>query len=312
MHTGNRHREIMPPAEARQLPLHRRPQHLVIVLVGALCVLAFSLACHLTTIHAQAMPGGQRSLAQTLLGDTRIAIGSQFYTQADVYFHRGVPHEHESAFREDPFQRIHAQVSPRQHTHLSGESDIREIMPWLDLATRADPQNLDGYLVAAFWLASEAKRPGLALEILNRAQRNIPYAYEVQLAKGRLHLHTGDHGLAQQAFDATLAFWEATADATKHDHLLDKAEALLYRALLREAAGITAGAIADLRTMLTITPHRPAMRTRLEQLEMGTPTQPPARDLLATLLRQYDARHRACEHEDHEHEAHDEEQAEGK
>jgi len=307
---ASRHAGTAPCARGAFATLHSKPQHYVMILVCALSLTAFSLACQLTIVRASGAAQGARSLAQTLVGDTRLGIGAQFYTQADVYFHRGVAHTQARAFQADLFQRIRAEVCPRQHTHLSGSSDIREIMPWLDLATRADPQNLDSYLVAAFWLASEAKRPELALEILNRAQCNIPYAYEVQLAKGRLLLHTGDYGLAQQAFDAALAFWEATADATKHDHLLDKAEALLYRALLREAAGITAGAMADLRTMLTIAPNRPAMRARLEQLEMGTPTQPPARDLLATLLQQSDERHRACDHEEHSHGAHEEDQDE--
>ncbi|MBT3194364.1 MAG: hypothetical protein HN341_17600 [Verrucomicrobia bacterium] len=283
-----------------------RPQLTAFTLVCALSVAAFSLACQLiAAAHTEREPAGQPSLAQAIVGDTRLALGSQFYTQADVYFHRGVPHEKALAFDADPFQIVRNEVCPRNHQHLSGTSDIAEIMPWLSLATRVNPQNLNGYLVAAFWLASEAKRPELALRILGRAQCNIPYAYEVQLEKGRILLQTGEREQARQAFAAAIAFWEATADASNHDHLLDKAEALLYRALLREAEGETSGAIADLRAMLAISPENPAMHERLRLLERGQATSPPANDLLIARLRIYDTQRRECGDEDHDHDDHE-------
>jgi len=136
------------------------------------------------------------------------------------------------------------------------------------------------------------------------------YSYAVQMEKGRLLMHTGDHDLARQAFSAALAFWEATADTDAHDDLLDKAKALLYRALLREAKGQTREAAADLRDMLTIFPDRPAMRDRLAQLEAGQPTQPSVPELLAAMRRQYDGRRRTCEHETRAAGEHDEHESE--
>ncbi len=282
-------------------------QRITLLLICALWIAAFSLACRLAPEHASALEHGSHSLAQTLFGDTRIVIGSHLYTQADVYFHRGVPRQVDLAFRNDPFQRACDAVSPSGHDHLAGGSDIREIMPWLDLATRANPESPEGYLVAAFWLAGEARRPDLALTVLDRAQRNIPYSYVVQLAKGRLFLHTGDYTHAHQAFDAALAYWEATADPANDDHLLDKAEALLYRALLEEIDGQADAAIADLRSMLSIAPDRPALRTRLKQLESGRPGQPSAHDLLQTMLRRNNTQRHKCEHEEHEEHQEDEE-----
>ena len=170
---------------------HRRPERIAVLLVCVLSLMAFSIACRLAPAYTLAAEHASASLAQTIFGDTRIAIGSRLYTQADVYFHRGVPHQQECAFGSDLYQRLRDEVSPSQHVHLEGATDIREIMPWLDLATRANPEDSESYLVAAFWLSNSAHRPELALDVLDRAQRNIPYAYDVQLAKGRLFLHTG-------------------------------------------------------------------------------------------------------------------------
>lgn len=281
--------------------LRQKPQLTALLLVCGLSAGAFALACQLIAA-GEAAPAtmGQPSLAQALVGDARFALGTQFYEQADVYFHQGVPHSKAVAFQSDIFQRIRNEVCPHQHRHLAGASNIVEIMPWLSFATRVNPQNLDGYLVAAFWLANEAKRPDLAINILEDAQCNIPYSYEVQLDKGRILLHAGNRIPAKQAFTAAIAFWEKTADTGNSDDLLDKAEALLYRALLREAEGSTQGAIEDLRNMLAISPNRPAMRERLSQLESGQPTHPAADDLLRAMLRTHDARQRECEDSSHE------------
>jgi tetratricopeptide (TPR) repeat protein len=280
-----------------------------ILLVFALSLLAFSMACHLCIARTQTAQPEVQSLAETLFGDARIALAGELFARADVYFHRGAPHEVEKAFDSDPFQVLHSKVSPHDHAHAAGEFGIREIMPWLDLTTRIDPQNLDGYLVAAFWLAGEAKRPDLALEVLNRAQQNIPFSYDVQLERGRLYLRTGDRAMALQAFDAALRFWERAADSEDPNHLLDKAEALLYRALLREEAGNIADAAADLRDMLAVAPDRTAFRPRLAHLEKGEPAEPVATELLTLFLHQHDEEHSTCPHEEddeHDHEHHDE------
>lgn len=287
-----------------------RQKRVAILLVCALWVVAFSLACRLTTQQASAMGTKGQSLAQSLFGDACVALGAHLYQQADVYFHRGVPHEQARAFENDIFQRALDEVAPNQHVHLEGATDIREIMPWLDMATRFNPSEPEGYVVAAFWLANEAGRPELALNILDRGQRTIPYSYQVQLAKGRLFLHTGRHTPARSAIDAALAYWSTSADPEREEHMLDRAEALLYRSLLREIDGENVAAIGDLREMLTITPERPGLQKRLQMLERDQPTEPSARDLLESMLRDYAARRHQCEVEEQDHE-HDEEHHHG-
>ena len=281
--------------------LQRNPVYPVIALICILSLIAFTLTCRLAIANT---PYEDRdlSLAETMLGDTRVIISSQFYTRADLYFHRGVPHTKERAFKSDPFQMIHDKVSPSKHTHLHGAGGIKEIMPWLDLSIRANPKNLDSYLVASFWLSSEADRPDLALQILDRAQCNIPYSYKTQLEKGRILLHNGQLTPALQAFSASISFWNKTADPADAGDLLNKSQALLYRALLYENSGMINEAIADLKAMPAISPASPEMQKRLAALQSGKPTTPPAHDLLASMLHKYDKQRRRCEHEDHDHE----------
>ena len=46
---------------------------------------------YLTAQPKVMQPDRNDSLAQSLLGDSRHAIGQHFYSQCDLYFHRGVP-----------------------------------------------------------------------------------------------------------------------------------------------------------------------------------------------------------------------------
>ena len=310
MGTPNPYAEESPSTSRMLAALQRTPQTSALTVLCALFLIAFSLACQLIAAgNATPLTAAPESLAQALVSDTRVVLGSRLYTQADVYFHRGVPHGASPPAQPDIFQRFSQQVTPQKPLHLAGATDIAEMMPWLDFSTRLNPQNLEGYLVSTFWLAGEARRPDLALNILANAQRNIPYSYAVQLEKGRILLHMGNHALAREAFHAALAFWDATAVPANADHVLDKGEALLYGALLLEAAGATPDAIADLEALSELPPERPAMQIRLQQLKDGKPTHPSARDLLDTMLRQHRTLKCTCEHEVHDaHEEQDHEE----
>lgn len=291
-------------------PTRRNPVYVVITAIFVLALIAFILSCKLSV--ANMLPQEEAaSIAQTLFGDTRKAVSSKLYLQADLYFHRGVPHSGKRAFNSDPFQIVLEKVSPSKHTHLSGSNNIKEIMPWLDLAIRADPQNLDSYIDAAYWISREGKRYDLALNILNRAQQNIESSFQVEFEKGRVLLHMGKLTPALHAFSTSLLFWDKTANPTDKEDLLYKRRALQYRALLYENAGMTQEAIADLKNMQAIGHKSPKMEERLMLLQQGKQTKPPARDLLASMMHKEDKESHKCTHEghdhEHEHEHHDHE-----
>ncbi|MGQ9663594.1 MAG: tetratricopeptide repeat protein, partial [Kiritimatiellia bacterium] len=207
-------------------------------LVGAgtlsLIGVSFTLSCLLVAAHPTQNESQGRSIAAALLGESRLALSGHFYEMADTYFHRGVGHVHEEAFSDGFFQKIHKQFSPREHVHVKGRQ-INEIMPWLKLAIRMDPHNVELYTVAAFWLATEGRRPDTALDVLRQALANNPYCYQAQLELGRIYLQMGKLSEAKRAFDAGLAFWEKAAKKESSDAHWDRAALLLYRALLHEA-----------------------------------------------------------------------------
>ncbi len=274
------------------------PQDYVLSAILILLIIAFILGSRLA-VAGISYDTTKKSLAQAAFGDARMALSAKLYTEADVYFHRGVPHIHKHAFSSDIFQQAREKVSPSKHVHVHGSSGIKEIMPWLDLSIRANPQNLESYLVAAFWLAGEANRKDLALDLLIKAQRNIPFSYQVQMEKGRLLLHMGKHNEALQAFNAALAFWNKTANKKDHQALLDKAQILLYRGLLLEECGKIKAAISDFTDLRHISPESPQMNKRLSDLQAGHLPETSAHDLLASVLKKEDKHRRECKHHHH-------------
>jgi len=240
-----------------------------------------------------------------LLGESRMGISGYFYEMADLYFHRGVPHEHEEAIHGTWFQQRLAEVRPSTHLHAEGQAS-HEIVPWLRLATTMDPHNVDFLLLAAFWLRREAGELELAQELLKVAQVTNPYQYEIQLERGRLYLYQGAIAEARGCFDAALAFWPSHLDPTDDGARHDRARALLYRSLIHEVDGETEQAIAGLREIMVLFPERRHLQDRIEMLAHGDEPSLLGASVWNNLLQTEDERSMLCGAEDAEEHVHDE------
>ena len=224
---------------------------------------AFALCCRLT--NKPLMPGDETdSLAIQALGASRMAVGNQLYANADRTFHMGVGVYRRPAFTSG-FMRLAQAITPEGHVHLHAES-VNEMVPWLYFATRADPHNVEAYVVAAFWLAGEGGRPDLAERVLNEARANNPKDYRVYLEKGRLALKMGAVTKAARAFDVAGRLWERNPGPDKIQAQLDRAEMFIYCGLLYEEGGDVPRALTCYRDMLVLFPGRTGIRERVAEL----------------------------------------------
>ena len=289
----------------------------VVVTWGA----AFCVSCHLSTVPPGPPDADDgRSVAGALLGGSRIALGGRFYKLADLYFHKGVAHEKPVAFNDAVYQRAQEQISPRGHVHTDGRV-VHEIMPWLWLATKADPHNVDTYLVAAFWLATEGGEPDVALDLLRRAQAANPFSYRIQLEKGRILVKEARLAEAADAFAAALAFWPGDDAPDSEEALYDKRNVLLHQALLHEVYGRNDEAIAKLEQVLELFPHLEALHKRIHELREGHEPSVLAAQLMRAMFSEVKEARMECsrqhgDHAEHEHgpdcghDAHDEQEHE--
>ena len=266
--------------------------------------MAFCVSCRLSTVAgAPVARDTGRSVAAALFGGSRTALSSHFFKIADLYFHKGAEHIANRAFSDDVFQSLLGEISPSHHAHIATHN-IAEIMPWLRFATRTDPHNVDAYLVGAFWMCHEAKRPKLALEILREARNNNPRNYEIRLDLARILLRAGEIESAERTFDAALALWPSDKDAGNDDARRDRSMLLAYRALLHEARGEIPRAVAAYREILGMFPRRTHLNERIAKLQNSAQPSVLASDAWTAMLREDDKTRNVCprdEHEEHEH-----------
>ncbi len=271
----------------------------VALLLAVAWVIAFALCCRLA--NAPLMPGDKTNFtaisgaaARKALGASRMAVGNQLYANADRTFHKGVGVYRPVAFK-GGFMRLAQAIVPAGHVHLHAEG-VNELVPWLYLATRADPHNVEAYIVAAFWLASEGGRPDLAARVLDEARANNPKDYRVYLEKGRLALKNEALIEAARALDAAGKLWERDSGTDKIQARLDRAEMLVRRGLLYEEFGDVPRAILCYRAMLTLFPGREGISERLAELEQKGSARVTPAAMRKTVMFQ---RRHVCESEGH-------------
>ncbi|MFW6151425.1 MAG: tetratricopeptide repeat protein [Verrucomicrobiota bacterium] len=245
--------------------------HFYVTAVLFLWTCAFTLSCRLYTTNlkdGRLAASRESSLLSMLLSDARFAISGEFYGMADTYFHRGVEHIKKKALEENFFRKLEEEISPNSHVHVR-DMDVQEIMPWLRLATKADPHNVQAYLVAAFWLRTGINRPDKALKILEEAQWNNPMNAKIQFAKARIYITQKELSRARSALNAAVAFMEKGEDKSAPENKSLKARILSYRAILHEIAGNNRQAARDYEKVLALFPNRKHLKDRMEALKTG-------------------------------------------
>lgn len=269
-----------------------------LVAVSVLWVAGFALACRLGDNVSGGAEEGESVLGR-LLGGSRDALSEELYLTADLYFHRGVPHQSVKVI-DDVFQEWAREVQPSAHEHARGEY-LYEIMPWLRFATQMDPHNVEAYVVAAYWMG-EGRDPDVGLAILQEALRHNR-DYRLYSEKARLHMILQEGSKAARALDAGIRLWPSEQDPKEKQVRLELARMLTYRAFLHELDGEAKQALELFRRSREMFPDNKALARQVEMLEKGEITQSWAQGTWKVLFpaKMQCARGEVHEHE-HEHE----------
>src|SRR6266478_287898 len=185
-------------------------------ILAVLAATCFSLATVLQgRVSNWSRRGESDSVLKVLLGDGRRLFANHFFVEADVYFHSGYypsifdrreapkdtrhltseegspeeeAHEKEMQFLGPPrdwIERFGRHFMVTEHTHLEGGNE-REILPWLRLSAELDPQRVETYTVAAFWLRNMDKIQE-AEQFLHEGRRANPDSPEILFELGGLY-----------------------------------------------------------------------------------------------------------------------------
>jgi len=281
----------------------RRPFSSVLILL----LFASSALAVATILQPRALAwskrGDSNNVLKLLLGDGRRLFANHFFVKADVSFHSGyypsifdqtqtstnsrhmtaeegshVEQEHEKAmnFLRPPRDWIEAfgrHFLITEHTHLS-EGKEREILPWLRLSAELDPQRVDTYTVAAYWLRSMGKVQE-AEQFLRDGLRANPESYEILFELGRLYQESyRDVNRARNVWELALRRWQEQQSSKPDPDLFTLGEISIHLAHLEENAGNIARAITYLELAVKASPMPAPLQKQIEELKVKQMAQP--------------------------------------
>ena len=242
--------------------------------------------------------GDSASVLTVLMGDSRRLFANHAFVKADVYFHSGYypsvfdqaqapkdsrhmtseegsteaeEHEREMNFLQKPkdwIERFGRHFLITEHTHLESGNE-REILPWLRISAELDPQRIDTYTVASFWLRTRLGKPEEAERFLRDGLRNNPNSYELLFELGRLdNENYGDKNRARHVWELALRRWQEVEPKKKDPDLIGLEQLLIQLARLEENSGDFAQAIHYLEMATTCSPNPALLRQQIAELQL--------------------------------------------
>ena len=247
-----------------------------------------------------------------MIGDGQKLFAGSFYREADVYYHSGyyptifdnrgafeTPHmaedtgavaSHnqgdEAGFMGPPLDFIDAfnrHFIPNRHTHLdeggptddlSKSGEVREILPWLKVSSELDPENVQTFIVTAFWLRTRMGKVAEGEQVLREGLRYNPSNPQLLYELGRVYFENY-HNLqrARNIWEAALRSWKeqmaGKPDSEKFsfDNKFIVEQLQTHLALLEEAAGNFNAAITHLEEAKTVSPVPDALQKHIDALK---------------------------------------------
>jgi tetratricopeptide (TPR) repeat protein len=276
--------------------------YVALLLLLAAC---FSLATVLQErVSSWSKRGESGNVLKVLLGDGRRLFANHFFVQADVSFHSGyypsifdqarapkdtshltakegepAEEEHEKQMNflgppRDWIERFGRHFIVTEHTHLQGSRET-EILPWLKLSAELDPQKIETYTVAAYWLRDLGKVKE-AERFLREGLLNNPDSYDILFELGRLYYENNhDAARARKIWDLALRRWSEQEAAGKKPDLLKLGQIAVNLARLEEKEGSLARAIQLLELSQKASPNPEALRPQIDELKQKLAAPPP-------------------------------------
>ncbi len=190
-------------------------------------------------------------------------------------------HEHEAHVKErtaaparDWIERFGRNFAHTEHTELSGER-TREILPWLKLSADLDPQNVQTYTLAAFWLRTRLNKIDEAEQFLRDGLRANPRSHEILFSLGQLlYEDRKDATRARNLWETGLRRWAEQEAGKEQPNYSSLRDITLNLAKLEEEQGNLKRAIECLELGIKASPHPEVLQKRIDEMQSKLAPQP--------------------------------------
>lgn len=181
----------------------------------------------------------------------------------------------------DWIERVGRNFMVSEHSHLENGRE-REILPWLKLSAQLDPQRVESYLVAGYWLSERLDKPKDAEDFLRDGLRANPQSYEILFELGHIYEHYYKQpDRARGVWRLALRRWDETEAKKEKPDKNGRNLILGQLAELELQQGKTLDAIHYLEEAKNYSPTPEALDARVKELWLrltlpGSGVSPPA------------------------------------
>jgi len=172
----------------------------------------------------------------------------------------------------DPLDAFTRHFFVSHHTHLTerGTNAPREILPWLKLAAQLDPNRVESYTVAAFWLR-DLGRKAEAEAFLREGLRHNPQSFELLFELGRCYFDRNDLDRARNVWELAMRRWreQENPKAPEQQNRFMAEQILNNLARLEARAGNREKAAEWLGIVKKISPHPEEIDRRIAEVRAG-------------------------------------------
>jgi tetratricopeptide (TPR) repeat protein len=161
---------------------------------------------------------------------------------------------------------------PSRHTHLDEKeaAGAREILPLMRLSAELDPQRVETYTVAAYWLRQMGKIDE-ALQFLREGLRANPDSHEILFELGVCYETKADIAMARNLWELAFKRWEDNQAGREQPDKLAGAQILTRLTRLEVRSGHRDQAVAHLERFKLISPAPDRVQLRIAEVKAGQP-----------------------------------------
>jgi len=174
-------------------------------------------------------------------------------------------HEHE-----------HEHDADCQHDHSGDEEAApgteREILPWLRLSAQLDPQRVETYVVASYWLRSKLGKVDEAEQFLREGLQANPGDYEILFELGRIYYeHRQNADRARHVWELALQRWREREAGKPEPALFAYSSILNYLAKLEREQNNYPKAIQYYTALKEVSPNQASIEAWIVYLKTNGP-----------------------------------------